>query len=35
MIGHKTLRLGLIGGNITQSRSPALQIVCGRFVVTP
>ncbi len=25
----KTLRLGLIGGNITESRSPALQIVCG------
>ena len=32
MIGHKTLRLGLIGGNITQSRSPALQIVCGLSV---
>lgn len=27
-----TLRLGLIGGNITQSRSPALQIVCGLSV---
>jgi shikimate dehydrogenase len=25
----KTLRLGLIGGNITETRSPALQIVCG------
>jgi shikimate dehydrogenase len=25
----KTLRLGLIGGNITESRSPALQIICG------
>lgn len=28
----KTLRLGLIGGNITESRSPALQIVCGLSV---
>ncbi len=28
----KTLRLGLIGGNITASRSPALQIVCGLSV---
>jgi shikimate dehydrogenase len=27
-----TLRLGLIGGNITESRSPALQIVCGLSV---
>lgn len=26
---EKTLRLGLIGGNIAESRSPALQIVCG------
>lgn len=25
----KTLRLGLIGGNITETRSPALQMVCG------
>lgn len=25
----KTLRLGLVGGNITETRSPALQIVCG------
>ncbi|NJM29013.1 MAG: shikimate dehydrogenase [Rhizobiales bacterium] len=25
----KTLRLGLIGGNIKESRSPALQIACG------
>lgn len=32
MNGQKTLRLGLIGGNITQSRSPALQIVCGLSV---
>jgi shikimate dehydrogenase len=30
--GQKTLRLGLIGGNITQSRAPALQIVCGLSV---
>lgn len=28
----KTLRLGLIGSNITESRSPALQIVCGLSV---
>ncbi len=28
----KTLRLGLIGGNIAESRSPALQIVCGLSV---
>ncbi len=28
----KTLRLGLIGGNITESRSPALQIACGLSV---
>jgi shikimate dehydrogenase len=28
----KTLRLGLIGGNITETRSPALQIVCGLSV---
>jgi shikimate dehydrogenase len=28
----KTLRLGLIGNNITQSRSPALQIACGLSV---
>lgn len=28
----KTLRLGLIGGNIKESRSPALQIVCGLSV---
>ncbi|WP_373504744.1 shikimate dehydrogenase [Aestuariivirga sp.] len=28
----RTLRLGLIGGNITESRSPALQIVCGLSV---
>jgi shikimate dehydrogenase len=28
----KTLRLGLIGGNITQSRAPALQITCGLCV---
>jgi shikimate dehydrogenase len=28
----KTLRLGLIGGNITQSRAPALQITCGLSV---
>lgn len=32
MSADKTLRLGLIGGNITQSRSPALQIVCGLSV---
>jgi shikimate dehydrogenase len=32
MAGNKTLRLGLIGGNISQSRSPALQIVCGLSV---
>jgi shikimate dehydrogenase len=33
-VGHadRTLRLGLIGGNITESRSPALQIVCGLSV---
>lgn len=29
MTGQQSLRLGLIGGNITESRSPALQIVCG------
>jgi shikimate dehydrogenase len=28
----KTLRLGLIGGNITESRSPALHIACGLSV---
>ena len=28
----RTLRLGLIGGNITQSRSPALQIACALSV---
>lgn len=28
----KTFRLGLIGGNITQSRSPALQILCAMSV---
>lgn len=27
--GKTTLRLGLIGGNITATRSPALHIVCG------
>jgi shikimate dehydrogenase len=29
---QKTLRLGLIGGNITQSRAPALQMTCGLSV---
>lgn len=28
----RTLRLGLIGGNITASRSPALHVVCGLSV---
>lgn len=28
----KTLRLGLIGGNITESRAPALHIMCGLSV---
>ena len=28
----KTLRLGLIGGNITETRSPALHIACGLSV---
>ena len=28
----KTLRLGLIGGNITETRSAALQIICGLSV---
>lgn len=32
MTAQKTLRLGLIGGNITQSRAPALQITCGLSV---
>lgn len=29
MTGKPTLRLGLIGGNITATRSPALHITCG------
>ena len=32
MTAQRTLRLGLIGGNITQSRAPALQITCGLSV---
>jgi shikimate dehydrogenase len=32
MTDQRSLRLGLIGGNIRESRSPALQIVCGLSV---